>query len=219
MENKIYGAIVATMKDIGAIGKNDSNDFDRYKYRGIDAVYNALQPAMVKNGIFVIPELMEIEQSDRVSRKGDQMIHSRVTVKYTFFADDGSSVIAIVPGEAMDRSDKSVNKAMTAAYKYACFQTFTIPTEDFSDADGESPEAGEKISGTTKKSSQGSQKSSKAKTNRDLLVEYIRQTGRNMKDVAKEYSLSGNTDQERFGEVLLYLSDIDRQNAEETAVQ
>ena len=41
----------------------------------------------------------------------------------------------------MDRSDKSTNKAMSAAFKYACFQTFCIPTEEMRDADAESPQA------------------------------------------------------------------------------
>jgi hypothetical protein len=38
-------------------------------------------------------------------------------------------------GEAMDSGDKSSNKAMSAAYKYAAFQAFCIPTEGDNDAD------------------------------------------------------------------------------------
>lgn len=200
MDNKIYAAIVATMKDVGAIGKKDKNAYDGYMFRGIDAVYNSLQPAMVKNGIFAIPELMEIEQTDRTSRKGEQMIHTRVTVRYTFYAEDGSFVTAVVPGEAMDRSDKSANKAMSAAYKYACFQTFSIPTEEFKDADSESPEAGKR---TPKKSSEA----------RAELVNYIAATGLDMKDVAREFKLNSNTTDERFKEVLNEL--LDRELAKE----
>ena len=40
----------------------------------------------------------------------------------------------------MDRSDKSTNKAMAAGFKYACFQTFCIPTEEMIDSESESPE-------------------------------------------------------------------------------
>lgn len=139
---KIYKAIISTMKDIGAIGKDQKNTFDGYKFRGIDDVYNALQPAMVKNGIFVAPTLLEMSQEDRISRKGEQMIHTYLQVQFTFYADDGSYVTAVVPGEAADRSDKSINKAMSAAFKYACFQTFCIPVADMKDADAESPEIG-----------------------------------------------------------------------------
>ena len=145
MEGKIFKAIIGTMKDIGAIGKDQTNTFDKYKFRGIDDVYNALQPAMVKNGIFVAPSLVSINQEDRISRKSESsMIHTTLQVKYTFFAEDGSFVETVVPGEAADRSDKSINKAMSAAFKYACFQTFCIPTEEMKDADAESPEIGTK---------------------------------------------------------------------------
>ena len=40
----------------------------------------------------------------------------------------------------MDTSDKATNKAMSAAYKYAAFQTFAIPTEADNDADGHTHE-------------------------------------------------------------------------------
>lgn len=149
-EQKIYKAIVGVMRDIGAIGKDQTNTFDKYKFRGIDDVYNALQPALVKNGVFSAPNLLELNQEDRVSRKGDSMIYTSVKVEYTFFADDGSYIKVVVPGEAADRSDKSINKAMSAAYKYACFQTFCIPTEEMKDADAESPEVGKKAEGTVK---------------------------------------------------------------------
>ena len=134
----IYEAITQTMADIGAVGKNDQNSFDKYKYRGIDAVMNALSPAMVKNGIFVVPEVLDHKQEERTSRKGELMIYTVVTVRYTFYAADGTNVRAVVVGEAMDRSDKSTNKAMSAAFKYACFQTFCIPTEEMQDSEQDS---------------------------------------------------------------------------------
>ncbi|MNY54686.1 hypothetical protein D3C86_1905820 [compost metagenome] len=37
----------------------------------------------------------------------------------------------------MDSGDKATNKAMSAAYKYAAFQAFCIPTEGDNDADGQ----------------------------------------------------------------------------------
>lgn len=38
-------------------------------------------------------------------------------------------------GEAMDSADKATNKALSAAYKYACIEAFCIPTEGEQDAD------------------------------------------------------------------------------------
>lgn len=144
MDGKIYKAISQVMKDVGIVGKNDTNDFDHYKFRGIDAVMNALNPAMIKNGIFVVPTVLESKREERQGKNGTLMMYSIITVKYTFYAEDGSFVESVVVGEAMDRSDKSTNKAMSAAFKYACFQTFCIPTEEMKDSEEESLEIGEK---------------------------------------------------------------------------
>ena len=40
----------------------------------------------------------------------------------------------------MDSGDKATNKAMSIAFKYACFQVFCIPTEEMVDPDKESHE-------------------------------------------------------------------------------
>jgi hypothetical protein len=133
------------MSDVGSIGKNDTNEYDKYKFRGIDAVMNALYPAMVKNHVFVTPTVLDTHREERAGKNGSNMMYSILTVKYTFYTDDGSSVECVVVGEAMDRSDKSTNKAMSAAFKYACFQTFCIPTDEMKDADAESPEIGERV--------------------------------------------------------------------------
>ena len=142
---KIYEAISNVMKDVGVVGKNDKNDFDHYKFRGIDAVMNALNPAMIKNNVFVTPTVLEAKREERVGNKGTNMMYSILTVKYTFYTTDGSSLDCVVIGEAMDRSDKSTNKAMSAAFKYACFQTFCIPTEEMKDSESESLEIGETV--------------------------------------------------------------------------
>ena len=150
MDGKIYEAISNVMKDVGVVGKGDSNDFDHYKYRGIDAVMNALNPAMIKNHVFVTPTVLESTREERAGKRGSNMVYSVLTVKYTFYTTDGSSVECVVIGEAMDRSDKSTNKAMSAAFKYACFQTFCIPTEEMIDSESESLEIPPKTKKETK---------------------------------------------------------------------
>jgi hypothetical protein len=55
-------------------------------------------------------------------------------------ASDGSKHTVKTYGEAMDSGDKATNKAMSAAYKYAAFQAFCIPTEGDNDADATTPE-------------------------------------------------------------------------------
>lgn len=138
MDAKIFKAIADTMNDVSAVGKNSKNEKQNYNFRGIDAVMNALHPAMVKNRIFVVPEVLEQQREERQSKNG-KLIYSICKIKYTFFADDGSNISATVIGEGMDSGDKATNKAMSVAFKYACFQVFCIPTEDMTDPDAETP--------------------------------------------------------------------------------
>lgn len=135
----IYAAIIGVMSDVGAIAKDRKNTQQGFMYRGVDDVMNALQPAMVKHGVFAVPEVLQQERQERQTRSGGSMILTLLRIRYTFYAKDGSHVAAEVVGEAMDNADKSSNKAMSVAYKYACFQVFSIPTEEENDPDAESP--------------------------------------------------------------------------------
>lgn len=144
----IYGAINEVMKDVGAITKDSRNTFDGYKFRGIDAVLNALQPALKKHGITIVPTVINQVREERVSDKGKAMMYSILTVNYKFYALDGSYIEATVIGEGMDRGDKASNKAMSAAFKYAAFQTFCIPTEEMIDSEIDSPQIDTGISPT-----------------------------------------------------------------------
>jgi DNA-directed RNA polymerase subunit F len=135
----IYIAISNCMAEIGAIAKEQKNVQQGFKYRGIDDVMNALQPVMIKNHVFAIPEVLEERREERTSKSGGNLIYTVLKMKYTFYAEDGSNVSATVIGEGMDSGDKSANKAMAIAFKYACFQVFCIPTEEMKGPDGDTP--------------------------------------------------------------------------------
>ena len=134
----IYEAIADIMKEGCAIGKGKYNPQQKFNYRGIDDVMNVFQPLMSQRGIFLVPEVLEHHREERATKSGGNLIYSVLKVKYTFFAMDGSSISSVVMGEGMDSADKSSNKAMAAAMKYAMFQVFCIPTEEMKDPDGES---------------------------------------------------------------------------------
>lgn len=148
METKqplIFSAIAGVMRDVGAVAKEKEFESPigkkgNYMFRGIDDVMNALHPAMVNNKIFVVPEILDQIREVRTSKSGTQMQVSICKIRYTFYAEDGSYVSAIVIGEGMDTGDKATNKAMSIAFKYACFQVFCIPTEEMQDPDAERPE-------------------------------------------------------------------------------
>ena len=69
-EPMIYKAISAVMEDVGAVGKDSVNKQQGFKFRGIDAVMNALNPALVKNKVFVAPEVLEQRREERTTSKG-----------------------------------------------------------------------------------------------------------------------------------------------------
>ena len=139
MEGQIFGLIGKAMEDIGAIGKDSVNKQQGFKYRGIDAVMNGLNPVLRKYGLVLTPEVLNHQREERQTSSGGRLIYSILTMRYTMYAPDGSSVSAVVIGEGMDSGDKASNKAMSVAMKYAMFQLFCIPTEEMIDPDSETP--------------------------------------------------------------------------------
>lgn len=141
MAGQIYGLIAQAMGKVGAIGKESTatngSGKQMYKFRGIDAVYNALNPVMSELGLFICPEVLEQAREERKSVSGGNLIYSILKVKFTMYAPDGSNVSCVVIGEGMDSGDKASNKAMSVALKYACFEMLMIPTEEMVDPDGE----------------------------------------------------------------------------------
>lgn len=147
MSSLIYKKMSDVMKDVGAIGKDQKNTQQGFKFRGIDQFVNALYPALTKHGVFMSPRATsfthELKDVVRGSGKAGVDKHVSIMMEYDFYAEDGSKVtIGPVPAEGLDSGDKATNKALSAALKYALIQTFSIPTEDMAEADFESPEIG-----------------------------------------------------------------------------
>jgi hypothetical protein len=117
----------------------------KFKFRGIDDVYNTISGLLAETGLCILPRLITRETSERKKPDGKMLYFVAVEVEYDLVsAHDSSKHTIRVPGEAMDSGDKATNKAMSAAYKYACLQTFCIPTEGDNDADASSHEVAAK---------------------------------------------------------------------------
>lgn len=129
----VYKAISGVMADLAkiGIGKDKTNQQQGFKYRGVDDVMNELAALLPRHGLVVLPRVTKREMIERQSAKGNALFYVWLDVEYDFVAiEDGSKhVVGPVIGEAMDSGDKASNKAMSIAYKYACFQAFCIPTE------------------------------------------------------------------------------------------
>jgi hypothetical protein len=140
---KIYQCIAAVTAELSKIGisKSSKNQQQNYAFRGIDQVYGALSPLLSKYGLVILPRVTHREVIERQNRSGTALFYVTLTVEFDFVcAEDGSKHTVVTVGEAMDSGDKASNKAMSAAYKYAAFQAFCIPTEGDNDADATSHE-------------------------------------------------------------------------------
>jgi len=114
---KVYKAINAVQAELSSVGitKDRRNmQGSGYNFRGIDDVYNAIAPLLAKHSLCILPRVLTRECVERASKSGGALFYVTVEV---------------------DSGDKATNKAMSAAYKYAAFQAFSIPTESDNDAD------------------------------------------------------------------------------------
>ena len=136
---KVYKAINAVQSELSSVGitKDRRNmQGSGYNFRGIDDVYNAIAPLLAKHSLCILPRVLTRECVERASKSGGALFYVTVEVEFDFVsAEDGSKHTVKTFGEAMDSGDKATNKAMSAAYKYAAFQAFSIPTEADNDAD------------------------------------------------------------------------------------
>lgn len=148
MTEAIHGKMALILKDLDAIGKNSKNESQGFKYRGIDDVYNAINPILAKHAVFMTAQIMNKDRQERTNAKGTVLAFTSLRMRYRFYTDDGSFVETEAEGEGMDSGDKSSNKAMAIAHKYALLQAFCIPTKELDDPDAHSheiaPEGGQR---------------------------------------------------------------------------
>jgi hypothetical protein len=134
----VYVAIAEVMGEVAkhGISKDRNNQQQGYKFRGIDDVYNALAPHLARAKLLILPRVLSREVTERTTAKGGVLFYVVLDVEFDLVSGiDGSKHTVKVVGEAMDSGDKATNKAMSAAYKYACMEAFCIPTEGDNDAD------------------------------------------------------------------------------------
>jgi hypothetical protein len=139
--NKVQSALAQT-----GISKDRTNQQGSgYKFRGIDDVYNAISPLLAEHGLCILPRMVARQCEERQSKSGGALFYVTVEAEFDFVsAEDGSKHTVRTFGEAMDSGDKATNKAMSAAYKYAAFQAFAIPTEGDNDPDAHTHEVSQR---------------------------------------------------------------------------
>lgn len=137
----VHQALSKVMGDVQAVKKDSKNQAQRFNFRGIDAVMNAVGPALRKYGVTILPEDVEVHRSNGTTASGKQTAEVVVKVTYRIYGPAGDSIHGKVAAEAMDFGDKAIAKAMSVAYRTFLLQALTIPTDE-PDPDSESYERG-----------------------------------------------------------------------------
>lgn len=136
-----WAGVIADMARDG-VSKDGTNEQQRYKFRGIDHVLNALAASYARHGLAVRCEYSNRQSVERATKNGGVQEFVTVIGEYTLVStrDGSESRPCVFIGQAQDSADKATNKAMSAAYKYFAIQTFAIPTEGDNDADAHTHE-------------------------------------------------------------------------------
>lgn len=126
----IYAALAAVMADCDHVAKRDRNEHQRFLFRGIDAVVNAVGPVLRKHGVIVVPNVERCDYETVQTSTGKPATACRVLATYTFYASDGSSIDTRVAAESWDSGDKAAPKAMSVAFRTALLQSLALPTDE-----------------------------------------------------------------------------------------
>ncbi|GLB62698.1 bacteriophage protein [Dietzia sp. NCCP-2495] len=127
----IYQALNSVMRDVQAVRKGERNTHGGFNFRGIDAVTNAVGPALREHGVIVVPNVLDA-QYDVVHVGQKQTVMSRVAlrIEWKWFGPEGDSLTCITQGEAFDSGDKATAKAHSVAFRTAMLQTLCLPTDE-----------------------------------------------------------------------------------------
>ncbi len=126
----IFEALSAVMCDINHVGKDGWNDHQKFNFRGIDAVVNAVGPALRAHKVIVVPSLVSVDYQSVQTTNAKAATACRVVVSYKFHGPAGDCIETSVAGEAWDSSDKATSKAMSVAFRTALLQSLALPTDE-----------------------------------------------------------------------------------------
>lgn len=135
----VFEAWNLVMRDVQSIRKDGYNSGQKFNFRGIDAVMNAVGPALRTHGVTVVPGAVKHEAERYPTKSGGQMVSRVVEMGFTVYGPQGDSFTGLAFGEAADSGDKGMTKAESVALRTFLLQSLMIPTDD-PDPDAESHE-------------------------------------------------------------------------------
>lgn len=129
----IVQALAAVMNDVQGVRKGERNTAPNgnYMFRGIDAVTNAVGPALRRHGVIVTPTVEDATyETVEVGKHRTLMSRAILRIRWTWWGPEGDSIQCVTQGEAFDSGDKATAKAHAVAFRTAMLQTLCLPTDE-----------------------------------------------------------------------------------------
>jgi hypothetical protein len=152
---EVYAAVMAVMAAVTNVPKSGvgPREHGGYSYRKLDDAVDAVGAAFREHALMVQSTVRNVDYTEyeREGRNGvTRWNRCTLTIQYRFTSlVDGSFLEFEAIGQGLDSSDKSSNKAMSGALKYALSQAFMLATGEL-DPDGETPQVtGRPVEGET----------------------------------------------------------------------
>ena len=126
----IHQALVRVMGEVQSISKASRNTSQNFNFRGIDAVMNAVGPALREHGVVVLPVGVKSEIEQYQTKNGTAMKNVTLDVTFRFYGPAGDYIEGTTRGEAADSGDKATAKAHSVAFRTLLLQALCIPTDE-----------------------------------------------------------------------------------------
>ena len=126
---ELVKALGAIMADVGYVRGTGRNDHQRYNYTSDEDLAAAIQPALVKHGVALLPVSTQVSEST-VDVKNGKAQRVLISVTWRVAHTSGQWMQLQTVGEGVDKQDKSTAKGLTGARKYLMRLLFCVPTGD-----------------------------------------------------------------------------------------
>ena len=131
-EPNIYQRILAVASRIKSFEKDGKNTQFNFRYAGIEAIIERIQPICIENGIALVCEAY----TDNTvltfqGGKGENHISTCFVTLHAINVDNPEERVSVsMPGHGYDSLDKGIFKAISGARKYAIFGMFNLMAGD-----------------------------------------------------------------------------------------
>lgn len=142
----VVEALARVARDLPGIGKDSraAPDQGGYAYRGIEAITQAVQPLLAREGIVFVPAVQLWVRDEVLVGRDKKVWHDdRMQIVYTVYGPAGADdkiEVGPIPAIGRDGTDKGANKCMTQAFKYALLQVLCV-ADSKDDGDNQHQEA------------------------------------------------------------------------------